>query len=311
MASKEVKTELHRIYIENIITHKDYNAKLILEGIIKDFFKLNKFVSKKNEKIFKVDNNKICWIHNYSIDSDLLNVTVKYLVHNKNVNIRNAESLALTGHKSKDEGDEEKQHFTIKFYKKFNQCVIAFENTQRGIKIKYLKMMLKEYVEYILERKYKLEDIQFKIFSIPDKDFIEQIVNLERISLLSITVDSEKVTNDEDVIFSGDNQLRGNYDIIFRPKFRGTISKKKMIKYYQKFLNDDNVKEKVKRITVDGRNSNGKLKLDTDEIILHQYIKVDLNNDNVVSTSHIFIKMRDLLKHYFKDYLKDVLYIEE
>lgn len=311
MANKNRRIEMFNIYLRDFNRDLVYKKEELLEKIIKEFLDTIKIDLEKQDNIlFDKGKDKKFWIDSYYIDENFYNIKLGYLRYNKKIIIREATTLKETGKKGKNEGDEEKQHFSIVLAKeKFkNVGLIIFESASRGIKINDLKNELNIYFNNFKKRlketensKNSLENLEITISSIPDKEFLQEIESFERISSLKVTVDSEKATLDAGIIYSQDNLTKKEVEIIYKPTFKSSLSKNKIKALHKTYTNSKN--DKILRIKVEGRGKKGKIKLDTEGSKLNKYLEILLNDSGEISSSDIFDKYKQLFKNEIKDYL--------
>ena len=146
-----------------------------------------------------------------------------------------------------------------------------------------------------------------KIVAVPDKGFLDELVQMKRISLLKVTVDTEESTIDEDILFSGDNMAKKEIEIIYKPKQKKSFGTDTIEKYYKNFLTNENSKRKIKRIILEGRKEAGKIKLDTEGMKLSEYVRAELDDNGIIKSDDIFYKYGELINTRFKEYLKNII----
>lgn len=307
MKTKERKTEIYKIYLEDIEQEMEYSKTIILNEILDSFFKDNTYVKGSNEKKFVTSDSKLFWFDSFKKDKTISKVIMNYVIHNKKIDIVNVENLETTKQKEKNEGDKEKQHFLMNIYDKSNKGIIVFENIMQGISMKTLENEIFNFANKMIEEIYKLINIKLKIVAVPDKGFLDELVQMKRISLLKVTVDTEESTIDEDILFSGDNMAKKEIEIIYKPKPKTSFGSDTIEKYYKNFLNNEKSKKKIKRIILEGRKEAGKIKLDTEGMKLSEYVRAELDDNGIIKSDDIFYKYGELINTRFKDYLKNVI----
>lgn len=301
MAKKiQRRTEIYTIHINERGTQKLLSKPIILDKVLKDFFSNNLYKKQENEVKFDIrEKDKVFWINKYEQEDKLLKIKLDYAIYNKNQNIVDINNLRVTKKKYKNEGIDEKQHLLIKLYENKNIAVLVFEKVVSGIAISNIEDELNKYIESILCK----ENIELKIRPVPNQQFIEELTSMKRISLMKITVDREKIKDmDEDIMFSENNISRKEFDIIYKPTRGSSFSKSKVRRYYENVYGD-----KIRRIVLEGKNSSGKIRLDTEGARLSKYIETKLDLDGLIDTDDIFDKYEKFIIEEFSDYLSSIV----
>ncbi|UEL48112.1 hypothetical protein [Terrisporobacter hibernicus] len=295
------KVELYRVEILNKY-NEPYTDYTILQDFFEDFFTDYSINTMKTGYI--VNSNKKCWValanKNSIGDYDTLEVKLTYSKFNKKLKVIKVKDRTVIGGKSLDEGDEEKQHFIVKFFPKSNYALIVFEKILDSVSISFIKKTLNNYLKdiFIKSEKYnnkiKNRDLRFNIDPIISSDFIECISNLNGIKLLKTTVTKESV--DDDLRFSG-KCSRDEVDLTIKAENKLLMQKNQVITYCNKFINDGVIKDKrIIRIVIAGMNDNNNpVRLDTDGMKLSESINIDLDLNNTIDTNDIFNKFNSLL----------------
>lgn len=301
--NKDRKTELYRVWITDISNNgQDYNDQIILENIINDFFNKNLF-NPVVKNVYEIKNKDLkYWFSSCENDNNILKVKLSYAIYNRNLKIINVDSFKTSKYKGKNEGDEEKQHLLIQHYPNNNKSVLVFERVTGAVTISALKKELNKYFHSCYP---DLKDCTICISPVPSPDFLNELARMSRISLLKITVDREKSSIDEDIIFSEDNVCRDDVELVFKPFSKLSFSRFNVERYYKKFLEDND--KKVKRIVVEGKNERNRVRLDTEGMRLSKYISTALDLDGLVDTENIYENYEKLVKEDFKDYLSDIV----
>lgn len=294
------RTEVYSIYINEIGTRKVLSKPIVLDKILRGFFSDNLYKEQKNEIKFDIKKkNKIFWIDFFEEDKGLLKIKIDYALYNKKQNIIDINNLRITKKKYKNEGIDEKQHIVVKLYKNKNIATLVFEKVVNGISISNIEDELIKYIE----RKSEKGKYELNIKPVPNQQFVEELLGMKRISLMKITVDREKLENmDEDIMFAENNISRKDFDIIYKPTFGSSFSKKKIRKYYENVYGD-----KIKRIVLEGKNTSGKIRLDTEGARLSKYIETNLDLDGLIDTGDIFNKYERFIIEEFSDYLSNIV----
>lgn len=310
---KSRKTEAYKILISE--RQKDRNnTKCILRElkdkiILEDFLKY--FYDKEINKKHTIKSKNICYyVDDIEIDDNIKKVLLKYIKFNKRTNIVDIETLKPHYKKDKNEGDEERQHYLIKVFKNTNRAVLIFEKVMGAFTIGLLQKDINEiYRKWISENKKKEKDFllqyEVKIEIVPSPKFVDELMKMNKISLVKVTVDKEKLTEDEDMLFSEENVSRDEVEVLYKPKPTLSFSKTKVKNYYEKFKNS-NHKTKIRRIVIEGRKNKNAIRLDTECMKLSQYIETKLDVDGLVDTKDILNKYTELVNKNFKEYFNNI-----
>lgn len=298
------KVELHRIEILNNDDNNDmYTKKIILEGLLVDFFTSLKY-DEKNKVSFKVKSNKVYWIEDVTLvnegNNSLLDVKLTYSKYNKEVTIVNVDTREKQGKKSKKQGDLEKLHLTIRFFENKNAALIVFEKVMDSIPIGELKKDINSYFKktFLKKNEYdkdpKVNSVILNLNPIANSDFIENVGNMKSVRLLQTTVLKESI--DDDLKFSSDVE-RDDIDLIVRAQPKKHFKKNEVVKYCNKFINDGKIKgNKVKRIVIYGvGNDDNPIRLDTEGMKLYRTLNIQLGDDNTIDSDDIFLKFKGLI----------------
>ena len=304
------KTEVYKVLIEKKIFEKDsveykYDELIrpnnILENSLKYYYN-NYIHTPTNNKKVKLNSSNICYyMDSVEEKNDVRMVKLNYIKFNKNTTVVDIDSLTAKYKKDKNDGDEEYQHYVIKTYNNINRAVLVFEKITGAVTITMLKAHLnKAYREWVKnnytkeeqEEKQELLGYAINIKAVPSPDFIEELEKLDKISLLKITVDKEKLTKDEDINFSEENISRPDVDITYKPIQGLSFSKSKMKQYF-KIFEEQTGKSRIKRIVINGRKEGNGISLDTEQMKLSKYIKMEVDSEGFVDSKSIFSKYRD------------------
>ncbi len=314
------KTEVYKILIQQKQANRGSDSyeleelrdKVILEEFLRYYF--NNYVhSSTNDQKVTLNPKDICYyIDSVEKDNDVRKVKLKYIKFNKNTNVVNIDTLEPKYTKDKKDGDEERQHYIIKTYNDTNRAILIYEKISGAITIgmleKHINQAYRKWVKdtYVDDDKKYLLGFAINILIVPSPDFIEELSNMDKISLLKITVDKEKITSDEDLIFSEDNISRDDVDIVYKPIQGLSFSKSKVITYFKLFKNETN-KKRIKRIVITGRKDGSGISLDTEQMKLSKYIDIKLDFDGLVDSDSIFEKYTSLVNENFEEYFNNLI----
>ncbi|WP_236884020.1 hypothetical protein [Clostridium botulinum] len=310
---KARKTEVYKILISEKQMERgstDYILKELKSKIIlEDFF--NYFYNKETNKTHTLKSKNMCYyIDNVEKEDNIRKILVKYIKFNKRIKIVDVKTLKANYQKGKNEGDEEKQHYLIKIFKNTNRAVLIFEKVVGAVTIGILERNInKIYREWIKENRQSEKDILLKYYInieiVPSPEFIDELMKMDRISLVKVIVDKEKLTNDEDILFSEENISRDEVEVSYKPIQNLSFSKQKVKKYYKNFQNQ-NCKNKISRMVIQGRKDKNAIRLDTECMKLSEYIDTKLDVDGLVDTNDILTKYTELVNKNFKEYFNNI-----
>lgn len=227
-------------------------------------------------------------------DSILRKVTLNYIKYNKKVNVVNKNTLKSEFQKRKDQGDLEKQHYLIKTFNN-NRALLVWEKVLGSVNIKMIEKNLNNIFSIWVEKEFKnnekkLKDLKkysVRIHSIPSKKFLDEISNLDKISLLQVQVEKEKLTGDEDLIFSEENISRDVIEITYKPEKGHSFSKSKVKDYIENNIR----KISVKKIFLKGRKEGRWLTLNTEFMQVSEYVDVKEDENGLIDSEAIFEKL--------------------
>lgn len=297
------KVELYRVEILDK-ANSTYSEHIILQDLFEDFFTNYSMNTMSNGYV--VSNGKKCWVdlaeENSIGNYDTLEVKLTYSKFNKKLNVINVKNRSVVGGKGLDEGDEEKQHFVIKFYPNANYALIVFEKVLDSVPMTFIKKTINNYLKntFIKSDKYKdkikSRDIKFNIDPIVSSDFVECIGKLKGVKLLKTIVTKESI--DDDLKFSG-SCSRDEAELIVKAENKLLMQKNQVVTYCNKFIEDGVIKDKrINRIVIEGVNDNNSpIRLDTEGMKLCDILNVELDLNNTIDTDDIFSKFNDLILH--------------
>lgn len=241
------------------------------------------------------------------------NVIIEYIKYDKQLKVVDKDTLEKKFEKSKNQGDLEKQHYIIQTLDKSNKALIVWEKVlgavtlgliEKNINSAFRKWIRNNY-ENDKDKKHELLGFHIKIYPIPSKDIFVELSNLDKVSLMKVTVKKEKLTFDEDIVFSEDNISREDVDLIYKPIKGLSFSKSKVEGYVRKFING----EKIKRILISGKRDGNLITLNTELMKMSEYIDVKVGEDGLVDSEDLFKKYYDLINkdnEYFNEIFIDI-----
>lgn len=318
--------------------YKELNAEVILKDFLNHYYKnviYNEHInieeindSEENysegneENIYdtKIDikNKHICYYiktikkvqneQNKDIDS-IINVLMEYIKYDKQLKIVDKDTLEKKFEKSKNQGDLEKQHYLIETLNNSNKALLVWEKILGAITIGQIEIQMKNDFKKWIEVNYKDEEEKkkyllgytIKIYSIPSKNLIEELLKLDKISILKATVKKEKLTLDEDIIFSEENISREDVELIYKPKKGLSFSSIKVKKYIESFKKGGD----IKKIVINGSKDGSLITLNTELMKMSEYVDVKEGIDGLINSEDLFDKYKNLISNK-EEYLNEI-----
>lgn len=315
--NRKRKTEIYKVIIEEkqaIENQENYKIEelkkeIILNDFLDYFYTSNKYDKEKDNKILIKSKNLCYFIEDCDVVNEIRKVKMKYIRFNKKTKVVNINTMVPSYEKSKDEGDEEKQHYVMKTQKKSNKAVLIWEKITGAMTISMLEKNInssyRKWVKTLSEDKNYLLQYNVRFYAVSSPQFINELKELDKISLLKVTIDNEKLTDDEEVRFSDGHLTRDTVDVIYKPLQRKSFTKKSVIKYFELFETPKG-KTKINRIVIQGRKEGNAISLDTDGMKLSEYINTNIDEDGQIDTDDLFNKYVNLINKNFKSYFDDM-----
>lgn len=312
------RTEIYKINIMERnpdigkIDKKELSKYIILGEYISFYFSEYKHTKDNDRKVTKKSKNICYYIDNVKAEDDIYSVILKYIKFNVSTNVVAIDTLESKYRKAKNEGDEERQHYIIKKYNNTNKAIFVYEKITGAVTVgminehmnsAYRKWIKKSYEDDEERRRYLL-NYEICIEVIPSPDFIKEIEKMDKISLLKVTVDREKLTSNEDILYAEDNVSRKMVDILYKPIPTLSFSKGKIIKYFEMYQNN---KEKIRRLVINGRNNGDSVSLDTERMKLNEFIEANIDIDGLINSEDILNRYKKLLSERFKEYINNII----
>lgn len=323
-------TTENAILEEDIITediladNEDFDSTndINIEGTVNDTIADEIDLEQINTKKIDLKGKSICYYIKSIEDVEYIdenveqtrNVLINYIKYDKKVNIVDKNTLRKIFTKDKTQGDLEKQHYIIRTFSNSNRALIVWEKVYGAVTIglleKHINSNFRKWVKDTYkddsEKKFDLLKYNIKIYAVPSKNFIEEIERMDKISLLNVTVKKEKLTTDEDILYSEENIARDYVDLIYKPVKGKCFSKPRVIRYFESFNNNNN----IKRLVIKGRRQGSSVSLDTDLMKMSEHIDIRLNDDGLVNSDDLFIKYNNLMNSYYEAMSENAMDLE-
>lgn len=265
-----------------------------------DFCNIFKDLNSKNkrEKRHRVIGQKrVAYLSDYSLDSSKSVIFLRF-TSAKYDSVRTVidtntliEKSNLT--KSQQDGEEEYNHMAIRFIDN-NKAVCVYESNKEGIgmtkAIEYLNTKIK--ATHVEKKDNKLYKIKHE--NLVSKDFLDALENIDRITMVKLSVNREQINVSDQKAFAQKNDLHNTVDIILKPAGRGLGILSDTVKDFYKMYN--NPGSIVKSVTIEGEGEQKEpIKFDTEAMKKKEYISVKGNSRGEVITSSINSKFKELL----------------
>lgn len=248
---------------------------------------------KKHRRKELVDKDKVMYLEMYK-KSDIKDINIYYLKfvsvkYNQAREVLNKDTLESRGRLKKiTDGDKEYNHIVV--IEKNNKINVAFEYNYYGMQnlgtiVSYFNDFIILYFENLHKRKY----YYLEAYNEVNKDFIEELNKMTKITAATIVVESRRLGNTQFGILAGREDIKDEIEITFKKNKKANISKDIIKKYYS------NKDGGIKRIYVSGRNPMSRVKLDTEEMKQREKISVGENKFGEVDSDEMFEKLKNYL----------------
>ena len=195
-----------------------------------------------------------------------------------------------------DDAPKEKTHMCIRLAAGQDRFIVALESNRDGIMQGSIALYLNEQFDYYNTVKHENYSYQVSFESLPSKDFLEELVHMKKISVLSIKIDRQDLTQNDFASLAGLNELSDTLEIVAKRK-RGknfNIPTNIIHEYY----NDTGVTKKFKRLTVQGAGQSGNsLRIDTESMQMqHSIIVKTTILTHEVDSTDFFQKAQEVIR---------------
>lgn len=268
----------------------NYSFSSDLKSLLTYIISLNSF----DRKIDDSKHSKIYYLNNfYSIENDtLFNLEFQSAKYDHVREVIDTETMIHRGTlKRREDGDLEKTHMSI-YFDEEDTALCLLEDNFWGIQIgkisNYLNEMLGKYYESLGSKKF--HRIEFAI--IPSEEFLVELRKMNKISLAKFTVDTEELHASDFADLSGRADIRKEVELVVKPARGQSMTKRMIEEYYDK----KNQNERIKRITIKGETTEGKVVLDTEKMKTRHNIRVETEaSTDVVISQSIFDEFKNIL----------------
>lgn len=274
------------------------NSKDYIEQIKESFFNLLKYVLSKeliNRKYNITDSEKITWLDSYEdLKDGNYNLIFKSAKYNHVRNEIDTETMTKHGRrKNPQDGDEEKTHLCIRFFKGNDSFLTIHESNRYGLTLKNIVEYLNEQFKIYKDNLQKKDNYVIKYESMADEDFISVAKKLKTMSLLKLTV-SKDYFKDEFMRFAERSDISDEIEISIKPPRGIKKFPENLIKEYYDASQD---KSKIKKVIIKGTNEFGQFKVDSEIMRMKRCLTVNKETlTKEVDSKDFFEKAESLIK---------------
>lgn len=258
---------------------------LMLESLIAQNLLERKHDFSTDEKVIWLDSCESKQIGNY-------NMVFKSAKYNHIRTIIDTEIMQEKGAiKTKSDGDEEQTHLSIRYAEGQDRFICIHESNYYGVAIGRIIRYFNEKLSDFQQENDR--DVRWSLQTeiMPCESFLEELQKMRKISLLTVTVEKTKLSNDFKAL-AGRDDVRETVDIVIRKVKRNIDIPKNLVSaYYNEMQND----EKIKRVIAEGKNDSGYVRIDTELIKMKKGLQVETTPTNEVLSSSFFDRADELL----------------
>lgn len=240
---------------------------------------------------------KIVWLDSFDdLKNGSFNLAFKSAKYLQSRQVRNTDTMESRGVlKQPEDGDEELTHVCVRFRKDSDRFIVACEFNYYGIGTEDIKKYLNNQFERLQESTGDPYSYSITFDMMPSADFLTELTKMKKISVLRLIMDIDDIAQGDFQRFAGRDELRPTVEIYLRKKRgKGNNISRKMI---EEVYGDTGITKKIRKISVEGANESGCLKIDSESIQMKHSIVVEaLLQTNEVATSDFFAKADDFIR---------------
>lgn len=239
---------------------------------------------------------KTIWLDSFSDlgngNYDIVFMSARY---NRSRNVINTETMEEKGMlKQPEDGDEEKTHFCIRLQSGQDRFMTVVEQNFDGVTYNEIKWYLDQQLEA-----YHTETNAGCVYivdfdTVLSKDFLTELKKMNKINFLTLTVDKSDPSCCDFLRLAGRDGIRDTVDIsLHKKRGKGNDIPLDLIEEY---FNETGMLKRIRKISVQGSNAAGSLKIDTDSILLKHSIEVRvISTTNEVDSRDFFFQVKSIL----------------
>lgn len=296
--TKQVKVEFHYMSVERKKRSSDSTIYDIGEVISTISAMFSSLIQKKriDRKHDFTSREKTIWLEKFTDlgngNFDVIFMSARY---NRSRNVIDTETMKQKGMlKQPKDGDEEKTHFCIRFKQGQDRFITINERNSDGITINeimwYLNQQFEAYhIQFNTDFSYS---VSFDI--VLSKDFLTELKKMNNINLLTLAVDKSDPLCSDFLRLAGRDSIKDTVNISLGKK-RGK-GNNIPIDLIEEYFNETGSYKRIKKISVQGSNSEGSLKIDTDSIQLKHILEVKvIGTTNEVDSTNFFTQAKSVV----------------
>ena len=295
-SSKEIPIYFYYLTIAKTRSDTDDFAYNI-QDILAAFSRLLNFLIKKNlnERSFKLESaEKVIWLDTVEdLTNGNYNLVFKSAKYNHVRNEIDTNTMVELGTRRKPhEGEEEKTHLCVRLHGKNDRFLAVHESNHYGISISTIATYLNNKLEVYNEETDDKYHYRVSYEIMPGDDFLSELKKAKSISLLTLTVDKEQMS--DWLKFAGRADISEDIEITIKRPFRKRNFPDNLIKeYYQ----DMQQASRIKGIYVKGsRQSGSSFTASTDLVKMKHSLNVGLTTKTKeVDSSDFFSKAQSFI----------------
>ena len=296
--TKQVKVEFHYMSVERKKKLSD-STVYDMNEIIAAMSAMLSFMMKKERIMRKHDfssKEKTIWIEAFTdLGNGNYDVVLMSARYNRSRNVINTETMEQKGMlKQPEDGDEEKTHLCIRFSAGQDRFIIINERNNDGVTINEIKWYLNQQLEshHVESQSPYSYSVDFEI--ILSKDFLTELKKMKKINFLTLTIDKTDASCSDFLRLAGRDSIRDTVDIsLHKKRGKGNEIPFDLIEEY---FNETGSLKRIRKISVQGSNAAGSLKIDTDSIQLKHSINVRvIETTNEVVSEDFFLQAKNAI----------------
>jgi len=230
-------------------------------------------LSQRKETFAK--DERVVWLDSCpKLNNCEIDIVIKSAKYNHVRDVIDTENMTEKGMlKNPSDGDEEKTHLCLRYHPSNEQMICLFGSNYYGVAIGKVLTYLSIKIQNWCREKGKPLSYSLGKEIMPGDEFLKELRKMEKISLVTLSVDTNDF-QDDFLHLAGRDETRKTIDVQIKKARRDINIPANLVEnYYQ----DMSSQHKIKKIAVEGKNTNGSIKIDTESIQMKQAIDVELS----------------------------------
>jgi hypothetical protein len=238
----------------------------------------------QRKETFEKD-ERVVWLDSCpKLNNCEIDLVIKSAKYNHVRDVIDTENMTEKGQlKNPCDGDEEKTHLCLRYHSSNEQMICLFGSNYYGVAIGKVLTYLSIKMQKWCTEQQKPSSYSFGKEIMPGDEFLRELRRMDKISLVTLTLDTNDF-QDDFLHLAGRDEARKTVDVQIRKARRSVNIPLNLVEnYYQ----ETGAQQKIKKLTVEGRNDSGSIKIDTESIQMKQAIDVELSEytREIVSSS--------------------------